>query len=149
MFLHMTNFTAQQFNLLWEASADFIRDNWNTGRGRKTSAANKDILFMTLTSEKHGGTWEWLASKFAMKGPTFERLVLRFLGLMADEIYRVYVEKNYDTYPMMALMERGVPLDTLHSHGTPPMLSFSRATALLGRSRKESITIPGSTNCIV
>lgn len=61
---------------------------------------------MKFALVKNGGTWECLDSKLAMRGPAFERLVLRFLGIVADEIYRLYVERNDQSFTIAALMER-------------------------------------------
>lgn len=47
---------------------------------------------MTLDTLKHGGTWDWIGKTFDVKGPTFERLIKRFIEQVSDKLYDVYVE---------------------------------------------------------
>lgn len=46
---------------------------------------------MTLVVLKHGGQWDVLAQLFHMKGPNFERQILKFFPLTIPLIYDRFV----------------------------------------------------------
>lgn len=47
---------------------------------------------MTLAVLKHRGQWDWLGRMFQIEGSTFERHVTRFISLLSDKLYEIYVE---------------------------------------------------------
>lgn len=51
----MTNLNAPELRLLYGKFHEFIVTNWNVVRGRKSSYKPMDMLFMLLTTVKHGG----------------------------------------------------------------------------------------------
>lgn len=88
-----TNFSANEFLSLWDSVREHVIRNWNVGRGRRSPQKPKDVLFMTLATAKHGGQWDWLSKMFGMKGPTFERLILNFMGIITPKLKYLYVQK--------------------------------------------------------
>ena len=87
----MCNFDATEFEFLWQLSQSFITQNYNSGRGKRCAVSGKDLLFMTLTVLKHGGHWDVLARVFKLKGPTFERMVTKFVALISDHLFALLV----------------------------------------------------------
>ena len=71
----MTHFSLLAFTEIWLSVCTFLSPNWNRGRGRKTNIQAKAALFMMIIVLKHGHQWEFTASVFEMKPPTFERLI--------------------------------------------------------------------------
>lgn len=51
----MYNFTGPEFRLL--LMQDIIVESWNKGRGRRSPYNAMRVLFMLLTTMKHGGSW--------------------------------------------------------------------------------------------
>lgn len=45
----------------------------------------------SITVLKAGGQWEVFARLFAMKGPTFERILMRFIALISDYFYELFL----------------------------------------------------------
>ena len=87
----MTNFSRQIFDRIYTKISTCVTNSWNTGRGRKTSYRAKDVFFMTLSTLKTGGHWEYMASMFRIKGSVFQRLIKTFLFLITEELYEVMV----------------------------------------------------------
>ena len=96
----MTNFTPSEFGSLWKTIANHVKSKWNVGRGRKSDQEPKDVLFMTLSVLKHGGTWDYMGRMFKIKGPTFEKLIMAFLKVVSGELYKVLVAKLRAKYSM-------------------------------------------------
>ena len=101
----MINFDAQEFDTLWQENREHIMEHFNIGRGRKSPHTAKDVLFMTLTVMKHAGNWDMMANLFGKKGPTFERLVMRFVTIISPRLYKVLVESNDELYPMSRIID--------------------------------------------
>lgn len=87
----MCNFNASEFEFLWQLLESFVLQNYNSGRGKKCHVTGKDMLFMLLTVMKHGGHWDILGRVFKIKGPTFERMITKFIRLVSDHIYKIFV----------------------------------------------------------
>ena len=54
---------------------------------------------MTLAVLKTGRQWDFLAKTFSLKGPTFERMALKFRDIISDPVFEHYVEykcKNWN-----------------------------------------------------
>ena len=77
--ISVINFDVQEFDTLWQENREHITEHFNIERGRKSPHTAKDVLFMTLTVMKYAGNWDMMANLFGKKGPTFERLVMRFV----------------------------------------------------------------------
>ncbi|ETV90200.1 hypothetical protein H310_14966, partial [Aphanomyces invadans] len=63
----LTNFTVSELNTLWSNIKAYVSKNWNVGGGRKCPVTGNDMLFMTLVTLKHAGTWDILAASFDEK----------------------------------------------------------------------------------
>ncbi|ETW04038.1 hypothetical protein H310_04424 [Aphanomyces invadans] len=87
--LLMTNFTTAEFNSIWYNLQDH------------------DVLFMVLTVLKHGGTWDYMGRRFGLKGPTFQRLVIRYLAIIDPMLYETYVVKAANKFTMKKLVTSG------------------------------------------
>ncbi len=92
----LINFTPRQFHMLWIDVAPHINSVWNVGRGKKCSFSGKDVLFMTLVTMKHGGTWDLLGGAFKIKGPTFEKMITGYIKKLSPFLYRKLVDSNAD-----------------------------------------------------
>ena len=75
----MTNFTLSELSTIWARLDQYVPKNKNTGKGKRTAQTPKDCFFMLLVVMKHGGRWNFLGRMFDVTGPTFERLIVRFL----------------------------------------------------------------------
>ena len=85
--IKMTNFSRQEFDRIYTKTSNCVTNSWNTGRGRKTSYRAKDVLFMTLSTLKTGGHWDYMASMFRITGSVFQRLIKKFFFLISEELY--------------------------------------------------------------
>lgn len=104
--LKMTNFTANEFRVLYGKLHNYIVTNWNVGRGRKCTQKPMDVLFMTLTVLKHGGSWDILGKVFRITGTTFERMITGFMRVIAGELHKLFVQDVADNYTMKHLQEK-------------------------------------------
>lgn len=50
------------------------------------------MLFMSLVILKHGEQRDWLARMFIIKAPTFKRMITKFMDILVDSIYEIYLE---------------------------------------------------------
>lgn len=103
--MQMINFDPQEFEGLWQQVEDEVALGYNVGRGRKSPQKGKDVLFMTLATLKHGGHWEFMGRMFGIKGPTFERMVLRFITMLSPVIQDRFVAKAASEWDMDKLHE--------------------------------------------
>lgn len=104
--LSTTNFSIRGFHAIWDHISDFVSNNWCVGRGRRSKFKSMDVLFMTLATMKHGGTWDWLGKMFNIKGPTFERLITKFIEQVSDHLYDLFVEKWGQDLTMTKMIRR-------------------------------------------
>ena len=114
-FLKMTNFSEKEFDTIWTPLNENVKTRWNVGAGRKSPFKSNDIFFMLLKMMKHGGKWDFLASIFKMKGPTFKRTVMGFLGIIAEHFHLEHVNRMGMKYSMTRL-EREKTLFKTHPH---------------------------------
>lgn len=82
-----------------------IKSNWNISCGRKSPYKPMDVLFMTLTVLKHGGTWDF-AQPFRIKSPTFERLIIKFLPMISAKLHEKFVADIAKSYMLEELREK-------------------------------------------
>ncbi|RHZ17803.1 hypothetical protein DYB37_012547 [Aphanomyces astaci] len=110
----MTNFSLSEFNVLWSDLQSTVNRRWNTGSGRKCDVTGRDMLFMAVTSMKHCGTWDVVATMFAAASPTFSKRVITFLEaihphLKTNNMRRVHKAKHADpTAPTAAALDGAV-----------------------------------------
>ena len=76
---------------IWVGFQNVIAENYNVERGRKCAPTAKDVLFMTLAVLQHGGAWDFLARMFGQKTSAFERMIVRFIGMLSKPVYEQYV----------------------------------------------------------
>ena len=105
--VEMINFSPAQFLGIWAGFQDLIYENYNVGRGRKSTHTPKDVLFMTLSVHKHGGTWDFLAKMFGQKTSAFERLIVRFIRILSEPVYEQYVTYCHKRWSMKELSDKG------------------------------------------
>lgn len=106
-YLSLTNFSGMEFFRLWDKMQGHVSSNWAVGRGKKSKYKAKDIFFMTLVTLKHAGSWDWLARMFKMKGATFERIIVKFIRMLAPKLYEIFVESAADGYTISKLASTG------------------------------------------
>ncbi|KAF0766401.1 hypothetical protein AaE_002924 [Aphanomyces astaci] len=107
----MTNFTAAEFQVLWDIIQVQLTARWTEGRGSKSKTSPKDALFMILTVLKHYQAWEkHEIIDFGFKAPTFQKMVLRVIEVVEPVFSRYFVHtptmselraknKLFDNYP--------------------------------------------------
>ena len=105
--LEMTNFDPKTFFGMWSGFQGVISQGYNAGRGRTSIHSGKEVLFMTMCVEKHGGQWEFLSKKFGLKGPSFEKLIMKFVDLLWLPVYEHYVEHQGTKWTMTAVSDVG------------------------------------------
>ena len=103
--IDMCNFDANEFELLWQLVETHVTQNYNTGRGKKSHVSGKDMLFMFLTTLKHGGHWDILGRVFKIKGPTFERMMTKYVAMISSYLYDLLVTKISSEFSMSTLTD--------------------------------------------
>ncbi|KAF0708477.1 hypothetical protein AaE_013196, partial [Aphanomyces astaci] len=91
----MTNFTASEFETLWSVVDTVMHSAWMEGRGRRSLTSPKDSLFMTLVVLKHFSSWDKHAADFGYKAPTFEKLIMRVIGVVQPVLYDISLSPIY------------------------------------------------------
>ena len=99
----MTNFSAREFDLIYDVARDFAEPAWNGGRGKKSAFTTKDVFFMLLTLLKHGGLWHFVGRMFRITGSTFERTIMRMVDIVHTEFYEMTVERANEKYSLARL----------------------------------------------
>ena len=102
----MTNFTLSELSTIWARLDQYVLENWNTGRGKRTAQTPKECFFMLLVVMKHGGRWDFLGRMFDFKGPTFERLIVRFLDTILPIVQELHIHRIADYFTMRKLLQR-------------------------------------------
>ncbi|RHY09313.1 hypothetical protein DYB28_007278 [Aphanomyces astaci] len=87
----MANFSPFKFNILWADVPSYLFKHWNVGSGRKSEVTARDLLLMLLTSLKHCGVWDVVATAFKQKVATFEKRVTKFFTALYPFGMRKYV----------------------------------------------------------
>lgn len=80
---------------LWSNILDVIWEKYNVRCRRKSPYTTKDVLFMTLTTLRHGGQWEVSARTFGLKNTTFQRPIRKFIIMLSEPLYQGLVCKKY------------------------------------------------------
>lgn len=68
--IRMIKYNPAELSRLYATLFSCITSSRNTGCGRRFEFKSLDVLLMTLTVMKHGGSWDSLAQMFQVKGPT-------------------------------------------------------------------------------
>lgn len=61
--VEITNFTTVEFRRLYSVLQNTIKWKWNIVRGHKSPHKPFNVLFITLTVLKHGGSWDFCHSR--------------------------------------------------------------------------------------
>ena len=101
----MCNFDANEFELLWQLVERYATKSYNKGGGKKSHNSRKDILYMFLTTLKDGGHWEILDRVFKIKGPTFERMITKYVTMICSHLHDLVVAKIPSEFSMSALID--------------------------------------------
>ncbi|DBA01596.1 TPA: hypothetical protein N0F65_011352 [Lagenidium giganteum] len=75
----MTNFSAREFDGLWQTMKPKILSTWNIEKGRECAYSGKNVLFMMLATMKNGGTWASSTMLFRNPKSSFVRMVTDFI----------------------------------------------------------------------
>ena len=108
--VEMTNFSLDEFRVIWSVLNDKVQMEWNSGRGRKRQYKPQDVLFMLLCPLKHARNWDFNGKRFDIKGPTFERMILGLADLVCDTLYSLAVDKYEKNYRMGRLVKDGTTI---------------------------------------
>ena len=65
-------------------------------------------FLMTFAVLKHGGQWDFLAKMFTLKGPTFERMIMKFTDIISYPVYEHYVEYQSKKWKMAFMAGKNV-----------------------------------------
>lgn len=106
-YVELTNFSNAEFHQLWDKVSGFVSENWGAGRGRRSSFTPKDVFFMILVTCKQGGAWDWIGRMFNIKGPTFQKMITRFIDMLAPFMHDCFVKKVTEQFTMTRLMSTG------------------------------------------
>ncbi|ETV67803.1 hypothetical protein H257_16040 [Aphanomyces astaci] len=87
----LTNFTPEEFEVIWGNAESAMTSRWNDGRGRKSATSAKDAFFVTLMVMKHYQTWIKHAVDFGLKAPILEKLVVKVVGVCSKLLYACFV----------------------------------------------------------
>ena len=90
----------------------FFLANWNIGRGRKSAFSGDDVLFMLLSTLKHGVPWDFLGKMFKIKGPSFERTIVNFLRVIFGSLFDENVLWRSEVFPMARMVQDGHTFQT-------------------------------------
>lgn len=63
---------------------------------------------MVLCPIKHGAKWDFNATIFSIKGPTFERMIVPLIDKVLPTLFEVCVEKCFWSYSMMRMVADNV-----------------------------------------
>ncbi|RHY26518.1 hypothetical protein DYB32_007536 [Aphanomyces invadans] len=125
----LTNFTLSELNTLWANIKTFVSKNWNVGGGRKCPVTGKDMLFMTLVTLKHAGTWDLIAATFEEKAATFGKRVTDFVRTLHQYLVRKYIDEQGLKWTMQQLVANGLQFQTHKSALYAVDVTFQQTTA--------------------
>ncbi|RHZ10360.1 hypothetical protein DYB37_013940 [Aphanomyces astaci] len=111
----LTNFSLSEFNLVSKDLQFSVSQEWNVGSGRKCEVSGRDMLFMTLTSMKHCGSWDVVSVVFKEKSPMFSKRVNTFLAAIHPTLRAKDIDTVLDKYSMQHLHTSGLRFDNFPS----------------------------------
>lgn len=102
----MTNFSKEEFDILWDTLRHDVLFAWQRGKGRKHKTTAKDAFFMTICVLKHCNSWYKHAADFRLQPSAFERMVDKMLGVIEPVVTSLYIVKptgmgyqKFDNFP--------------------------------------------------
>ncbi|RHY82233.1 hypothetical protein DYB26_008986 [Aphanomyces astaci] len=128
----LTNFSLSEFNLVWKDLQSSVSQEWNVGSGRKCEVSGRDMLFMTLTSMNHCGSWDVVSVVFKEKSPTFSKRVNTFLAAIHPTLRAKYIDTVLDKYSMQHLHTSGHRFNNFPSALYAVDVTFQRTNAPAG-----------------
>ncbi len=114
--MKMINFTPAEFRRLCSMMRNHIIKTWNVVRGQRSTYKPMDVLFMTLTVLKYGGSWDQLAHMFNIKSPTFMRLITNFMTKIEGFAVERLVTKYARMCTLVYFVINVVYSTTFHMH---------------------------------
>ncbi|RHZ20055.1 hypothetical protein DYB37_006444 [Aphanomyces astaci] len=87
----LTNFTPEEFEVIWGNAESAMTSRSNDVRRRKSATSAKDALLVTLTVMKHYQTWGKHAVDFGLKAPTLEKLVVKVAAVCSKLLHDCFV----------------------------------------------------------
>ncbi|KAH9103357.1 hypothetical protein LEN26_015310 [Aphanomyces euteiches] len=103
----LTNLSLAEYGLLWNDIRQYVQRHWNVGPGSKNKTTPKDMLFMTLTFLKHGGSWDIIATLFKYKSSTFAKGITGFIRTIHPHLMTRYVTSVAEKWSMLKLVTTG------------------------------------------
>lgn len=142
----MSHFDPMQIEKMWLEIFEHVSATYNVGRGRRSDVSGKDAFFMTLVVLKHGGLWDELARGFNMKGPTFERLITRYVVLISDYMYNLHVRHCAAYYTMKRLKRNNLQFENFPNARYATDVTFQQANRPGVLCKKARSTFQASTS---
>ncbi|RHY21979.1 hypothetical protein DYB32_009653, partial [Aphanomyces invadans] len=141
----LTNFTVSELITLWTNIKPYVSKNWNVGGGRKCPVTGKDMLFMTLVTLKHGGTWDMLVASFDEKAATFSNRCIDEQGIKWTMHQLAVAGLQFETHKSALYA-----VDVTFQQTTTPAVSFNKKTYF---SKKHGlyghkVELPVGPNCL-
>ncbi|KAJ0390741.1 hypothetical protein ATCC90586_011082 [Pythium insidiosum] len=103
----LTNFTNVELDIVWASIATDATALWRRHRGPASRYQAKDVFFMMVSVFKNGGKWQTNAKVFDVKEPTFQRMITKFIGLVAPLLSEAWINSQCLEYPMHVLVTSG------------------------------------------
>ena len=103
--LTMCNFTLPEFEELWALFSEYMQQNWNKGRGRKSPYTAKDVFFMLLTVLKQGGAWDMMGMCFKISPTVFKKLITNYAMILSEHAYHELVENFEEEWSMEEMLK--------------------------------------------
>ena len=147
--LSMTNFDPQQCDTLWGHMQDYVLENFNGERGTRTKHIGCDVFFMTLTFLKHASQWDHAARMFNMKGPTFERPIMKFILIPSEFVYEAFLKNGVVDWSMAAMLARDWKFKNFRFARYATDVTFQQEFRPSGSVQKGKSTLARNTNYMV
>ena len=81
-FKTLTQFTEEEFNMIWSLFEAQIQAHWVKGRGKSCSISPRDALFITLVVLKTPTSWRSYARDFGVSASTLEKTVWKMMKIV-------------------------------------------------------------------
>ncbi|KAE9131214.1 hypothetical protein PF010_g3581 [Phytophthora fragariae] len=136
--LSLTNFSPVKFERLWSIVRAHVTTNWNMGRGKCAYTA-KDVLFMMPTVLKNCGKWDVVAAVFRVKPPSIQKMVTKFVVVVAPFLYDYMVASALDKFPMKKIVLSGQAFSNYAAARYATDATFQQSNMPSGRMKGRSL----------
>ena len=140
---NMKNLTAREFQCLWDLVADHVMSYWNIGRGKRCTYGGKDVLLMMLATLKHGSNWDWTGKIFGVKGPTFERMIVKYVNIVSEYLYNYLVETEARRFSLSDIEEKGKGFHHYPFAKYATDVTFQQSNRPLGNHQESKVYFSG------